>query len=215
MRAFRHGDSLAIVMPPAIRAGSQVGEGDDFEFVELEPGVVLLVSRAKLDSLASEKALGLLLKRAMSQPAHPPAAFAAKGEKAGKLEPKFISASEYAKNSGSAAPSAESVLGGRGYALLGEGEARAASKALEADTNAGLVFGVRGFDNKFYVITRAEFDPLSEKILSRLQRGVEMTPEQAAGPLSEDPLKVACALHVLTEKGDALEKKKGVFVLLD
>ena len=42
-----------------------------------------------------------------------------------------------------------------------------------------------------------------------------MTPEQAAGPLSEDPLKVACALHVLTEKGDALEKKKGVFVLLD
>jgi hypothetical protein len=222
MRVFKHGDALAIVLPPAIKASSQVAENDEFEFFELEPGILVLVSKSKLSAAVKEKATALLLRKAMEAPASPgdpafaPASTAAARKPAysGPV-PQFVSAAELARAAPVSNKSIDSILGGNGYAILDEPAAKVASKELEYYLSHGEVYGAKGFDNKFYVISREKFEPLAEKIISRITRGTEIVPEKAAEALKEDPVKVACALHVLTERGDALEKKRGVFMLLD
>ncbi len=223
MRVFKHGDSLAVVLPPSVRQSSGVSDGDELEFFELEPGVLVLVSKDKLAKAVSEKATMLLLRKAMDAPAtsseridmpsiskpQNPASTPYNGT------PTFVSAAEMRNRPSLPKGGIEEVLGGKPFAVLDEADAKNASRQLEAEISTGQVYGVRGFDNKFYIITRDEFDSLCNKILSRIQKGVEVVPEKAAAVLGEDSVKVACALHVLTEKGEALEKRKGVFMLLD
>lgn len=228
MRVFKHGDSLAVVIPPAIKASSQVGENDEFEFFELEPGILVMVSKSKLSAAVKEKATTLLLKKAMDAPAsasdstyatpadaaaQPP--FSRRQNSYSGPVPQFVSAAELAKSAPVANKSIDAILGGNGYAILDEAAAKIASKELESYLSHGDVYGAKGFDNKFYVISREQFEPLAEKIVSRITRGTEIVPEKAAGALKEDPVKVACCLHVLKERGDALEKKRGIFMLLD
>ena len=231
MRVFKHGDSLAIVLPPGIKASSQVAENDEFEFFELEPGILVLVSKSKLSAAVKEKAVALLLKKAMDSPAPSPMdsafvsasslsapvqqPFARKQNSYSGPEPQFVSAAEFARKAPVASKSIDAVLGGNGFAILDEAAAKVASKELESYLSHGEVYGAKGFDNKFYVISREQFEPLAEKIISRITRGSEIVPAKAAEALKEDPVKVACALHVLKERGDALEKKRGVFMLLD
>jgi len=230
MRVFKHGDSLAVVIPPAIKASSQVSENDEFEFFELEPGIVVLVNKAKLSAAVKEKATALLLKKAMDAPAtsapsastsfdsSPASAFPAAARKQPAYSgpaPQFVSAAELAKSTPVANKSIDAILGGTGYAILDEAAAKVASKELESYLSHGDVYGAKGFDNKFYVISREQFEPLAEKIVSRITRGTEIVPSKAAEALKEDPTKVACALQVLKERGDALEKKRGIFMLLD
>jgi hypothetical protein len=238
MRVFKHGDALAIVLPPAIKASSQVSENDEFEFFELEQGILVMVSKAKLSSAVKEKAVALLLRRAMDAPSAPAASaspadsafvpasslsasasstqpFARRQNSYPDSEPQFVSAAELAKRTPVANKSIDAILGGNGYAILDEAAAKVASKELESFLSHGDVYGAKGFDNKFYVISREQFEPLAEKIISRITRGTEIVPEKAAEALKDDSVKVACALHVLKERGDALEKKRGVFMLLD
>ena len=232
MRVFKHGDALAVVIPPAIKASSQVAENDEFEFFELEPGIVVLVNKAKLSAIVKEKATTLLLKKAMDAPTSPASSsadstytpvvaattaqpFARKQNSYSGSVPQFVSAAELAKSAPVANKSIDAILGGNGYAILDEAAAKIASKELESFLSHGDVYGAKGFDNKFYVISREQFEPLAEKIVGRITRGTEIVPEKAAEALKEDPVKVACALHVLKERGDALEKKRGIFMLLD
>jgi len=227
MRVFKHGDSLAVVIPPAIKASSQVAENDEFEFFELEPGIVVLVNKAKLSATVKEKATTLLLRKAMDAPAASTAepAFAPassmqsmpsrKQNSYSGAVPQFVSAAELARSAPVANKSIDAILGGSGYAILDEAAAKVASKELESFLSHGDVYGAKGFDNKFYVISREQFEPLAEKIASRITRGTEIVPSKAAEALKEDPIKVACCLHVLKERGDALEKKRGIFMLLD
>jgi len=226
MRVFKHGDSLAVVIPPAIKASSQVAENDEFEFFELEPGIVVLVNKAKLSATVKEKATTLLLKKAMDAPAasaEPSFAPASSMQSQSSRKqnsysgpvPEFVSAAELARSTPVANKSIDAILGGNGYAILDEAAAKIASKELESYLSHGDVYGAKGFDNKFYVISREQFEPLAEKIASRITRGTEIVPAKAAEALKEDPIKVACALHVLKERGDALEKKRGIFMLLD
>lgn len=227
MRVFKHGDSLAVVIPPAIKASSQVAENDEFEFFELEPGILVMVSKAKLSAAVKEKATALLLKKAMEAPASPSVPADSAFVPASSMEfpkkqnsysgpvPQFVSAAELAKSTPIASKSIDAILGGNGFAILDEAAAKVASKELEFYLSHGEVYGAKGFDNKFYVISREQFEPLAEKIVSRITRGTEIIPAKAAEALKEDPVKVACALHVLKERGDALEKKRGIFMLLD
>jgi len=229
MRVFKHGDSLAVVIPPAIKASSQVVENDEFEFFELEPGIVVLVNKAKLSNIVKEKATAFLLKKAMDAPAAPStdstyaaASTSSATSPAARRQnpysgpvPEFVSAAELAKSAPVANKSIDAILGGNGYAILDEAAAKVASKELESYLSHGDVYGAKGFDNKFYVISREQFEPLAEKIAGRITRGTEIVPAKAAEALKEDPTKVACCLHVLKQRGDALEKKRGIFMLLD
>jgi hypothetical protein len=225
MRVFKHGDALAVVIPPAIKASSKVGENDEFEFFELEPGIMVMASKAKLASTVNEKVTSLLLRKAMDAPTSSPAdstyasatpaASARTQNSYSGPAPQFVSAAELARSTPVANKSIDAVLGGNGYAILDEAAAKVASRELESYLSHGEVYGAKGFDNKFYVISREQFEPLAEKIVSRITRGTEIVPAKAAEAPKEDPVKVACALHVLKERGDALEKKRGIFMLLD
>ena len=223
MRVFKHGDALAVVIPPAVRASSKVAENDEFEFFELEPGVIVMASKARLASAVNEKVTSMLLKKAMDAAASTndsnyatpaPTAARAQNSSSGPM-PQFVSAAELARNAPIANKSIDAILGGNGFAILDEAAAKIASKELEYYLSHGDVYGAKGFDNKFYVISREQFEPIAEKIVGRITRGTEIVPAKAAEALKEDPVKVACALHVLKERGDALEKKRGIFMLLD
>jgi hypothetical protein len=218
MRVFKHGDALAVVIPPAVRASSKVAENDEFEFFELEPGVLVMVSKEKLASTVNEKVTAMLLKKAMASNSSGGSDGAAAARRQNSFSgpaTQFVSAAELSKRQSASRATIESVLGRNGFAVMDEPAAKAAYKSLEDYLQVGEVFGGRGFDNKFYVISRDQFEPLAEKVFSRLSRGSEIVPANAAEALKEDPAKVACCLQVLKERGEALEKKRGVFVLLD
>ena len=218
MRVFKHGDALAVVIPPAVRASSKVGENDEFEFFELEPGIIVMASKAKLASTVNEKVISMLVRKAMDSNSpleDAPVARKAYAPSNSTQVPQFVSAAELSKRQPGPNATIESVLGGNGFAVMDEPTAKTAYKSLEGYLQVGEVLGARGFDNKFYVISREQFEPLAEKILSRLSRGSEIVPDKAAEALKEDAAKVACALHVLRERGVALEKKRGIFMLLD
>ncbi len=218
MRVFKHGDALAVVIPPAARASSKVAENDEFEFFELEPGVLVMVSKAKLASTVNEKVTSMLLKKAMdsdSPSEDVPIARRAYAPSNSTPVPQFVSAAELVKNAPVANKSIDAILGGNGFAILDEAAAKIASRELEYYLSHGEVYGAKGFDNKFYVISREQFEPLAEKIVSRITRGTEIVPAKAAEALKEDQVKVACCLQILKERGDALEKKRGIFMLLD
>ena len=223
MRVFRHGDSLAIVVPPSIKSSSSISENDEYHFFELEPGIFVLISDRKLSKSVEQSVVSQLVARAM---AAKPAGSAARQDPGAQLPypapksnsnsvavPSFVSASELAKSAG-AQNSVESHLGGRGFGVLDETDAKRVSKALEVEIGQGFVYGAKGLDKRFYVITRDEFEGVSPRLSSILQKGVEIDPKQAALALKEDEMKVLCALQVLKEQGEALEKHKGIFVLL-
>lgn len=55
MRFQKHGEVLAIVLPESLRKKLDIKEGDEYEFAEVEDGLLALVKKDKLGSLLSDK----------------------------------------------------------------------------------------------------------------------------------------------------------------
>jgi len=66
MRFFKHGDSLAIVVPEPLRKSSRISENEDYEFFEVEPGVFILLSKARLAEKAKQDVFSQLCSRAFN-----------------------------------------------------------------------------------------------------------------------------------------------------
>jgi len=73
----------------------------------------------------------------------------------------------------------------------------------------GAIMGVRGFDGKYYVVTSTYFKKVWEAI-SKL--GEEITPEDVAEKFSLSIDGCKAVLKLLSEKGDYVEKKGGLYV---
>lgn len=99
----------------------------------------------------------------------------------------------------------------KGCAILeNEEQAKLVSQKLEKQIKAGQVFGVRGFDKRFYLVSSTFLDRHSGRILAALaSKDLSLSDIAAASSLEEK----ACLtlLQVMKEKGDVIEKKKGVF----
>ncbi len=107
-----------------------------------------------------------------------------------------------------AAPS--SVLGGKEYAII---EQDSQPKFQDAQTleliKKGEILGVKGFDKRLYVATRAFYDgnlPEFTKSLSSAK-----SPDQLADELKTNPDACRVMLILLCENGEAIEKKKGMY----
>lgn len=180
MRFFKHGSVLAITLPESLRKAAGVKEGDEFDFAQPEPGVFVLVEKGR-------KFKGL--------------ASEAKPAKAAKaIEP-----------STKAVESSKTVLDEKGFVVLdNEFEAKRLSGELEKEVKRGNVIGVRGFDKKYYVVSKEFLKQASDKVLRELSKRDCNAKELAlASKLRLD----ACiaALCILKEEGEVIEKRKGVF----
>ncbi len=98
----------------------------------------------------------------------------------------------------------------KGYAVIeNEHEAEELSRMLTEEGKEDLVRGVRGFDQKYYVVTKEKLAELEWRILSAIdgKRNISQVSEE----LKEDPQLVRACVEVLREEGKIIEKRKGVY----
>lgn len=190
MRFFKHGDSIAIVLPEKLRKSSEIREDEDFEFFEAEKGTFILISKKNLEDLTKKSVIGNLLsgKNLVKPEEKPPE----------KTHPKDEIANE-------------STLLAKGYAIIAsEEEAKRISQSLEKQIKSNQIMGVRGFDKKFYIISSEYHKHNAPKILKAIGSR-EMALKDLSTYLRMDEDGCLSCLMVMKESGEVIEKRKGLF----
>lgn len=103
-----------------------------------------------------------------------------------------------------------SLLSSRGFLIvMDKNEARSLSERLNSEMKSGAVLGVKGFDGKFYIVTRSYFNSAVAAISPILKDDMDGPSIASAAKLdSEGCLAV---LRLMAENGEIIEKKRGVF----
>ncbi len=98
-----------------------------------------------------------------------------------------------------------------GYLVINsETEASAASAALEESIRRGLVVGIRAFNKKFYVATKAFIAKSLPKIGKMIgSKGISVSEIAKESGIDEDG--VRAILYIMAENGDVTEIRKDVF----
>lgn len=208
MRFFKHGDCLAIVIPEPLRQANAVKENDDYEFFELEKGMFVLVAKTVLAEKTKKSAL-----HAMQAPSFQAAALSASSspQHATPIPQKTPSSPQPVKRLEPVYGTPEWKVAKNGFAIMEyEGDAKRVSAYFEEEIKNETVLGTRGFDKKFYVATKQSYDEVSRKI-SKAFGTKAFLPSDAAAAVKEDENKTACVVQIMREKGDAIEKKRGLF----
>lgn len=236
MHFFRYGaqgEVLAIVLPPRLQKNSGVKEGDEYEFLEVSPGVFLLLGK---QALAAPK--GALVGKIAETLFENGQAQGRKGEapgeskKYGEFKPaKQVDFSSPAPAAKTASPNYsprqpvtqpakryekafwEQKIDAQGYAIVEEANSQTVSEQLEARVKKGEVVGVKGFDKKIYVAERSFYEGVAAKLQ---QAGLtkQFRVEEAAAASKTGEGACLTVLQIMKEGGEVLEKKKGVFQLV-
>ncbi|MBU1197171.1 hypothetical protein KJ765_01525 [Candidatus Micrarchaeota archaeon] len=196
MRFFRHGDSLAIVLPEKLRQSASVKENDEFEFFELSLGLFALVEKRQLEERVKKNVFTELLSR-LSEEAPRSASIVA---------PVRSPTPPVQSNE-----SAEETLKKQGFFVIpNETEARRLSQILEQQIKGKRIFGVRGFDRKFYLVSETYLHQWSSNVLQALGEDAVPLPTLAS-QLKMEEVGCLAVLQVMKEHGDVIEKKRGIF----
>jgi len=98
-----------------------------------------------------------------------------------------------------------------GYMILeNEADAKRASNDLSEKIKAGQVKGVRAFDKKFYIATKAFYESHYSDFMEKLGKG-NQTEQQLTSMLSLEAGAAKVMLTLLGFEGEVIEKKKGAF----
>ncbi len=129
----------------------------------------------------------------------------------------FQSASQYPQSSPSPAPaSTNATLNSfrvQGFVIITDArEAAVLSEKLAPEMKRSEIFGMKGFDGKFYVASRSFLTKARETIMPKLKD--DMTIDAIATATKLDPDGCSVAMHILAENGEAIEKRKGIFAAL-
>ncbi len=189
MRVFKYGDTLAIVFPGSLIEKARIREGMNLEFLELSPGVFVLVEKERLESEAKNNIVLEMVK---------------------KISNAKTDSSEKPVNLSSQID----VLEKQGYLLLDtEGAARSLSELLKTKGRDSDVTGIRGFDKKYYILLNSFYGKYSDKTKSILQSGPKDFPTLCA-ELKLNSNACGAVLQIMREEGYIIEKRKGVFSLV-
>ncbi len=103
-----------------------------------------------------------------------------------------------------------STLMDQGFVVLrNKGEAMEFSEKTKSEMKTGRIKGTKGFDGKFYVVTNTFLSKASGMILGALEK--DMNLDELSGQTSLDKDGCMAVLRLLSESGEVIEKKKGVF----
>lgn len=98
--------------------------------------------------------------------------------------------------------------------LASEADAKEISRLLSDKIERNKVTGIRGFDKKYYLVKNSFVLKFQSKVKSALKSGPKSTKEIAES--LDIPEQAAIALlTVLREEGELIEKRKGIFALVD
>jgi hypothetical protein len=102
------------------------------------------------------------------------------------------------------------ILKRQGFIVINDkNQARMLSESLSQEMKNGAVAGVKGFDNKFYIVTRTYLNQAQVAITKALTEDLDAPSVAAAVKL--DPDGCLAVLRIMSEAGEILEKKRGVF----
>lgn len=218
MKLFKYGDVLAIVMPESLRAKTGAKEGDDYLWFEAEPGVFILVEKMRLNDLTRQGVVAALANKlastqAQAQREAPVVMRASEVTVVQQAQPRATPAKVLREEEG--AKNLIQQLDSQGFVVLSnEVDAKEASMWLESDVKAGRVLGIRGFDKKYYIVTRDFYDRLNKKLLKELSEKKEKSITEVSESL-KIPLEACIAvLCLMKEEGEVVERKRGLFTLV-
>ncbi|MFH0737127.1 MAG: hypothetical protein V1827_00165 [Candidatus Micrarchaeota archaeon] len=101
-------------------------------------------------------------------------------------------------------------LRSRGFVVIADRrEAMMLSEQLGSEMKSGAFVGVKGFDGKFYIVSRNYFNSAQSSIGSALKEDMDAPSVAAAAKL--DPEGCLAVLRLMAENGEIIEKKRGVF----
>ena len=200
MRVFKHGDVLAIVFPQSVAYSSELREGEELDFVEVEKGVFVLLRKEKTAELARQKlaklnsALDPFEKQTPPQAQQAPTPSSTDSGQASSLSSFF-----------------KRELDTKGFVVVfAEKGAQQVSTDLQTEIKKGDVVGARGFDKKFYVAKREFVESQSGKLFRAFKEGpLSLSQLVEKTKIPEDGVKAV--LCILMEEGEVIEKKKGLF----
>lgn len=102
-----------------------------------------------------------------------------------------------------------------GYLIVEkEEEAKEISKKLEERIRNGEIRGVRGFDKKFYVVM-SDFLAKMRVEINRVLKEKPSTVEEIASKVGTANEAVRAILEIMREEGEVVEKKKGMYALVE
>ena len=228
MKFFKHGDAVAIVLPEPLQKASEVKDGDEYEFFQIEPGVFLLMSRSKIEESSKRDALVKLAQKVL--PASPAYSPANSNVPSIPVSSSSVSSKQLASSSSSASSashsysyssqrfkpgSPESLLQQNGFVVLdNEAQAKQLHSALEKSIKTGLVRGTRGFDKKYYIIHSSLYDSIAPRIIRCLEAKKESSFDEIVSSSNAAPQAVLAVLNLMKEDGDLLEKRRGLYALV-
>jgi len=110
-------------------------------------------------------------------------------------------------------PGVSSLLNTRGFIIINDkNEARSLSEQLASEMKSGAVVGVKGFDGKFYAVTRAYFTKAQAAIVAVMKEPMDADSIAAAAKL--EPEGCRAVLRLMAENGDLIEKKRGIYAAI-
>ncbi|MBI5227616.1 hypothetical protein HY988_03450 [Candidatus Micrarchaeota archaeon] len=102
------------------------------------------------------------------------------------------------------------LLRSQGFIVLADkNAARLLSDRLSQQVKTGEFVGIKGFDNKFYMVSRDYFNRVQSVISNVLKE--DMSASSIATIAKIDPEGCTAVLRLMAENGDILEKRKGLF----
>ncbi|MFH1750857.1 MAG: AbrB/MazE/SpoVT family DNA-binding domain-containing protein [Candidatus Micrarchaeota archaeon] len=194
MRTFKHGESLAIVIPEKVRQALAISENEEFEFFEVDKGTLILISKKNLKDRTIKSVISDLVKIS--------------GE--GRSGTDSINQALPSASENEPASKAGGFLE-KGFLVVAiEEEARRLSKQYEKEIKTNEIMGVRGFDKKFYIVSAPYFKQNYPKIMKAIgSRELALRDISLATKMEEAGCN-AC-LQVMKEAGEVIEKRRGVF----
>ncbi|NYZ78344.1 hypothetical protein H0N96_03010 [Candidatus Micrarchaeota archaeon] len=218
MKLFKHGEVLAIVMPESLRAKTGAKEGDDYSWFEAEPSVFILVEKSRLNDLTRQGAVAALANKladGQTQAQHDSPVVTRASEVPAVTQAQPRSAPFKTPHEGEVDKNLIQQLNSVGFLILSnEMEAKVVSMRLESDVKMGRVLGIRGFDKKYYVVTREFYDALSKKLLKALSGKKEENVAALSESLKAPQEACIAVLYLMKEAGEVIERKRGAFTLV-
>lgn len=207
MRFFKHGSVLAISLPESLRQKLGIAENDEYEFIERPDGSLGLVKKSAFDPAGAHSPKASPVPATKTAPT--PSTAAAKTTITTMAKP--ASTATPPAKPGSFYATTNTLLDRQGFLVLdNEMDAKAFSQRFESAIKAGDIKGVRGFDKKFYLASRAYSEAFADKLLVAL-KDPHTTSELAT--LAKQPNDgILTILYLLKEEGEVIEKKRGLFV---
>ncbi len=222
MRFFKYGEKgseiLAIVLPGSVQRSSMVKEGDEYEFIELSPGAFFLASKQYLADVTRKDLVAKLGAKVFEGK---PASQAQPARQAASSPTAAPARVENPKQWTSTTPPAaqsknyfENELERNGFLVVeNEAEAKELSRAMEQKIKTGDVKGVRGFDKKFYIVSRDFYESNVAKVMNS-QPKAEFTAAEVTGIVKTPESGAAALLQVMKEEGQLLEKRRGYYQVI-